>query len=119
MRSPEATATRTAPLGDVDDGGTVVWAWTGDNEDTVDDDTTLFRLDISEDEETSTADRVHVGTEFGGAKAHLGSSVLYTVQLQDGSGDVTCRHRRRQAGPVLRHSDDHGNRSGSGRRQSG
>ena len=78
------------PLGGVDDGGSVVWAWTGDNEDTVDDDTNLFRLDIDEDEETSMAEQVNVSTEFAGAKAHLGSSVLYTVQLRDGNGnDVT------------------------------
>ena len=41
------------PLGGVDDGGTVVWAWTGDDKDTVDDDTDLYRLDIDEDEEKS------------------------------------------------------------------
>ena len=78
------------PLEDgVADGGSAVWAWTGDNEDTVDDDTDLFRLDIAESEEESMADRVRISTEFAGAKAHLGSSVLYTVQLQDGRGDVT------------------------------
>ena len=56
-----------------------------------DDDTDLYRLDISEgEEETSAAARVHIGTEFAGLKAHLGSSVLYTVQLQDADGeDVT------------------------------
>ena len=48
------------PLGGVDDGGTVVWAWTGDDKDTVDDDTTLYRLDISEDEETSMATKASV-----------------------------------------------------------
>ena len=73
--------------GGVDDDGTVVWAWTGDNEDKVDDDTDLYRLDIAKTEQTSMADRVRVSTENVG-KAHLGSSVLYTVQLQDAKGDV-------------------------------
>ena len=71
----------------VDTGGTVVWAWTGDNEDTVDADTDLYRLDIAESEEETMAARAHIGTEFSGTKAHLGSSVLYTVQLQDADGD--------------------------------
>ena len=76
------------PLGGVDDGGTVVWAWTGDDKDTVEDDTVLYRLEIDEDEETSMATKASVSTEASG-KAHLGESVLYTVQLQDDDGDVT------------------------------
>ena len=76
-------------LSSIDDGGTTVWAWTGDDEDTVDGDTVLFRLDIPEDAATSMADRARVSTEHSAAKAHLGSSVLYTVQLQDADGDVT------------------------------
>jgi hypothetical protein len=69
-------------------GGSVVWAWTGDDEDTVDDDTVLFRLDVAAAEQTTEATRVRVSTDFAGAKAHLGSSVLYTVQLEDGKGPV-------------------------------
>ena len=80
--------TSVALTGGVDDGGTVVWAWAGDNEDAVDGDTDLFRLDIAEDEDSSEADRVRITTDFAAAKAHLGSSVLYTVQLQDANGDV-------------------------------
>ena len=72
----------------VDDGGTTVWAWTGDHEDEVDDKTRLFRLDIDEDAVVSIADRVRVSTEFDGDKAHLGSSVRYTAQLQDADGEV-------------------------------
>ena len=77
------------PLGGVDDGGTVVWAWTGDSGDTVDDDTVLFRLDIDEGEEESMATKASVSTEHTAAKAHLGKTVLYTIQLQDDDGDVT------------------------------
>ena len=76
-------------LGDIDDGGTTVWAWTGDNEDTVDGDTTLFRLDVPEEAAASKATKVRVSTEFKGAKAHLGSSVLFTVQLEDAKGAVS------------------------------
>ena len=75
-------------LGDIDMGGTIVWAWTGDNEDVVNGDTDLYRLDVDESEETSMAERVHVSTDFAGKKAHQGSSVLYTVQLQDAGGDA-------------------------------
>ena len=77
------------PLGGVDDGGTVVWAWTGDSEDTIDEDTEgVYRLAIDEDEEKSIAASVRISTEFSGDKAHLGSSVLYTVQLEDEDGDA-------------------------------
>ena len=80
------------PLGDVDDGGTTVWAWTGDLEDAVDGDTDLFRLDIEEAAAMAAqATRVRVSTEFSAAKAHLGSSVLYTVQLEDDNGNKVTR----------------------------
>ena len=81
---------RDALVGGVNDGGTRVWAWTGDSEDTVDDDTDLYVLDISKSEEKAKAAQASVSTEFGGMKQKLGSSVLYTLQLQDGDGgDVT------------------------------
>ena len=73
--------------GGVDRGGTTVWAWTGDNEDAVGDDTDLYKLEISEAESKSIGVLARVSTEFSGAKAHQGSSVLYTVQLEDASGD--------------------------------
>ena len=74
------------PGAEFEEGGTTVWAWTGEEDDTVDGDTGLFRLDIPEEEDDSKADRVRVSTEFIGDKAHLGSSVLYTVQLEDADG---------------------------------
>ena len=75
-------------LGKIDKGGTTVWAWTGDNEDAVDDKAMLYQFDIDEEEVLTPATRVRVSTEFTGAKAHLGSSVIFTVQLQDAKGDV-------------------------------
>jgi hypothetical protein len=72
--------------GGVDVGGTLVWAWNGATGDKVDDDTDLYKLEIAKTEQMSKAERVRVSTENVG-KAHLGSSVLYTVQLQNGMGD--------------------------------
>ena len=77
------------PLGDsVDMGGTTVWVWTGDDEEKVSADSELFQLDISEAEAAEPATGIMVSTEHGGEKAHLGSSVLYTVQLVDKNGDA-------------------------------
>ena len=79
--------TETDPL---DEGGTTVWAWTGDDKDTVDDETDLYRLDIPETAATPKASLVRVSTDLpDGKKAHLGSSVLYTVQLENARGAVT------------------------------
>ncbi|MYB27776.1 MAG: S-layer homology domain-containing protein [Acidimicrobiaceae bacterium] len=75
------------PLGDsVDDGGTTVWIWTGDDEEKVGADSELFQLDISEAEAAEPATGIMISTEHGGEKAHLGSSVLYTVQIVDKNG---------------------------------
>ena len=81
--------------GDVSVGVTVgegltVWVWTGDSDDAVDGDTDLFRLDIPKGAESAAAaDRVHVGTDFSAGKVHLGSSVVYTVQLQSAADRAT------------------------------
>jgi hypothetical protein len=73
----------------VDDGGTTVWAWTGEEGDELDDDTTLYRLEITTDP-PRPASRVRITSSHPGIKkVHLGSSVVYTVQLQDHLGDVT------------------------------
>ena len=79
---------------DVDTGGTTVWIWTGGNEDTVDDESELFRLDISEDEVKEPATGISVTTEHGGEKAHQGRSVLYTVQVVDKDGDPASSYSR-------------------------
>ena len=76
-------------LGDVDEGGTTVWAWTGDHEDTATDGMDgLYRLDVSEADATTPATQASLSTEFAGSQQKLGSSVLYTLQLQDGDGDA-------------------------------
>ena len=79
---------RTA-LGGVDDGGTLVWAWTGETDDEVDEDTNPYRLSISEDEASRPATQIAVGTEFGGTKAHQGASIPWTLQLLDKDGNPT------------------------------
>ena len=76
------------PLGGIDTDGTTVWAWTGDTGDTVGDDTDTYKLEIPEGADTKVATQVRISTENVG-KAHLGSSVLYTVQLEDNRGAVT------------------------------
>ena len=79
----------TVALATIAAGGTTVWAWTGKTKDTVDSGTDLYRLDIPEGAETRNATHVRVSTEYpGNKKAHLGSSVLYTVQLEDAKGPV-------------------------------
>ena len=76
-------------LGEGDDGGTTVWIWTGDDDDTYDnDDTEHFELTISEDEAKKGPAQISITTEHGGEKAHLGSSVLYTIQVENEDGDA-------------------------------
>ena len=83
------------PLGDkVDTGGTTVWVWTGDDEDTVDDEAELFELGITEKEAAEPATGISVTTEHGGEKAHQGSSVLYTVQVVDKDGNAASKYSR-------------------------
>ena len=79
----------TLPSGHPAVGGTTVWAWTGDTGDAVDSSTNLFRLDIPEDAAPKPGTRVRVSTDFSASKVHLGSSVLYTVQLEDDDGEAT------------------------------
>ncbi len=70
--------------------GLTVWAWTGGTGDTVDGDTDLFRLDIPKGAASAEmATRVHVSTDFSATLVHVGSSVVYTVQLQSGAGKAT------------------------------
>ena len=70
----------------IDAGGTTVWAWTGGDEDTVEDGTELYRLDIPR-EAGRTATQISVTTDHGGKKAHQDSSVVFTLQIQDIEGE--------------------------------
>ncbi len=73
----------------VDKGGTTVWAWTGDLEDTFGSDTERFRLNIPDKDAPVMATRVRVIPGHpDDKKVHLGSSVLYTVQLEDDDGNA-------------------------------
>ena len=79
----DARAAHTVPR-----GGTTVWAWTGDTGDTVGSDTDPYRLDIPYEAGLRPADRAQLTTDNVG-KAHMGTSVVYTLQLADGDGAVT------------------------------
>ena len=71
--------------------GTTVWVWTGDDEDQVDvDETELFKLDIPGGISEPAA-MISVTNDHGGSKAHLGSSVTFTLQLRDKYGRATTK----------------------------
>ena len=73
---------------EVPDDGVVAWAWTGELGDEVDDSTTLFRLAI--DQASAPAERsttAVISTEFASSRAKMGSSVPYSMQLQNADGD--------------------------------
>ncbi|MXZ53619.1 MAG: S-layer homology domain-containing protein [Acidimicrobiaceae bacterium] len=70
-------------------GGTTVWAWTGDTGDVVSSDTEPYRLDIPYEAALQKADRAKITTD-NVDKAHMGTSVVYTLQLEKaGTGAVT------------------------------
>ena len=77
----------TVHLGSTDTGGTTVWAWTGEDEDTVEDGTDPYRLDVPEFV-GRTPVQISVSTEHGGKKAHQGSTVTFTLQIQDIEGEA-------------------------------
>ena len=85
-------------------GGDTLWVWTGADDSTVDSTTELFQLDIPEGEAPAVADTVKVTTNLPEGAAHddcdgnstdddpceyvrYGSSVTYTIQLQDDDHD--------------------------------
>ena len=69
--------------------GTTVWAWTGGDGDEVEDGGTgLSRLDIPGGI-SEPAGMISVTNGHGGSKAHLGSSVSFTLQLRDKYGRAT------------------------------
>ena len=90
-------------VGTTDTGGTTVWAWTGENEDEVQDGTDPYRLDIPEFV-GRTPVQISVSTEHGGKKAHQGSSVTFTLQIQDIEGEAL----HGEYGPHLKFVDGNG-----------
>ena len=88
-------------------GGTTVWAWTGDTGDTVGSGTDLYRLDIPYEAGKRPASQAKITTGNVG-KAHIGTSVVYTVQLEDKDGAVTSgsdsRNPAKYSGVLTTHS---------------
>jgi len=74
--------------------GTTVWAWTGGDGDEVEDGGTgLSRLDIPGGI-SEPATLISVTNGHDGSKAHLGSSVSFTLQLRDKYGRATTGRYR-------------------------
>ena len=69
-------------------GGAVVWAWTGQNEDTLNAGVDAYRLDVAEGTDGRFATTAVVTTTFDAQKVRFGSGVTYTIQLKDPTGDV-------------------------------
>ena len=72
---------RTVPV-----GGAVVWAWTGQNEDTLDASVDVFRLEVADGAHFATT--TIVTTTFDALKVPFGSAVRYSLQLTDPAGNV-------------------------------
>ena len=69
-------------------GGAVVWAWTGQNEDTFDADADAFRLEVAEGAGERFATTTVVTTSFDAPKVPFGRAVAYSLQLTDPIGNV-------------------------------
>ncbi len=92
-----------ADLGSTDADGTTVWIWTGKKEDKVNSQTEIYRIDVPEAAPPRSATRVRVtntalrqagpgtndSTSFTNFRVRPGSSVVYTVQLEDDKGAVS------------------------------
>ena len=71
-------------------GGATVWVWTGKARDTLAADTGLYRFDLAEGADAGFATSTLVTTVFNAKKARFGSTVAYTLQLQDIVGRVAA-----------------------------
>ena len=69
-------------------GGAAVWVWTGQDGDTVEASTELYRFDVAEGDDVGFASTTLVTTSFNARKVRIGGSVLYTMQLRDIVGRV-------------------------------
>ena len=68
-------------------GGAVAWAWTGRTGDTLGAGSDLYTLEVAEGADLGYATTALIST-FSARKARFGSTVLYTIQLQDIVGNV-------------------------------
>lgn len=73
----------------VPEGGAIVWAWTGELDETVSSDTEVYRLDVAEGADAGVAVETLVTTTLSADKVRFGRSVSYTLQLRDTVGNVT------------------------------
>ena len=71
----------------LDGTDTTVWVWTGPYGDEVGRGTDLARLDIEPSEQAQGATTAKISTAFRGSKARFGTTVTFTVQLQDARGN--------------------------------
>ncbi len=69
-------------------GGASVWAWTGHNGATLAAGEELYRFEVAEGAGGGFATSTLVTTTFNARKARFGSTIVYTVQLQDIVGNV-------------------------------
>ena len=71
----------------VDGTDTTVWIWTGRDGDEVGRGTDLLRLDIEPSEQAQAGVTAEISTGFRGSKVRFGTTVTFTVQLQDARGN--------------------------------
>ena len=76
----------TVPEPILDGTDTTVWVWTGRDGDEVGRGTELLRLDVEPSSQAQAATQAKVSTSFRGTKARFGTTVTFTVQLQDSNG---------------------------------
>ena len=63
--------------------GITVWAWTGDEGDEVDDDTDLYRLEVTPDDLGADQALVTSNMAQGAQAARYGATITFTIQLQN------------------------------------
>lgn len=82
----EVSLTVPPPIGAGTD--TTMWVWTGVEGDTARQGRTdLVRLDVAPSEQPQGATTATISTTFRGSKARFGTTVSFTVQLQDANGN--------------------------------
>ena len=69
-------------------GGAAVWAWTGRTGDTLGTGEDLYAFEVAEGADLGYATTTLIST-YSARKARFGSTVLYTMQLQDVVGEVS------------------------------
>ena len=73
----------------VPEGGATVWAWTGQNGETLEADADLYSFDVAEGADARYASMTLVTNSLSVRKVRFGGTVIYTVQLRDLVGNVS------------------------------